>query len=346
MKTTMFFTLLIIMSACSSEKKSDDAAPAVEEQKTSKKTQASKAMNEEEMFIRGAKFDYKDEYSNVGTLWYVQDEANVKVCTATLITKDIAITSAHCVEDVVNHPDRTIYYKFSNSKSVHTQKPEDLISISQIRYLLQPADTSPTAEKVARDVALIKLAKVVENYDPEGVRLFAKEDEDPKLSLAVDTAVTTVGYGVISDTDKNWKRKVAQIAYFDQSESGPLYFKPESAEQLKCQGDSGSPVIVNNIVFGVLSKGDGEECSHKSIAPYTHLLARYKWIKRNVSELNRWCLPTLDHDKDGDADGASFLAWQRAVGQKNIVPGTSLDVDCDGDVDGDDLKIFQEFYGD
>lgn len=52
-----------------------------------------------------------------------------------------------------------------------------------------------------------------------------------------------------------------------------------------------------------------------------------------------------DYDRDGDADGADFLVWQRTLGSAAVPPGSGADGNTGGSIEGEDLDVWKANFG-
>jgi ELWxxDGT repeat protein len=86
----------------------------------------------------------------------------------------------------------------------------------------------------------------------------------------------------------------------------------------------------------VLGRVNGRLVMIATVSPY----GRELW-----SALENVAAPSGDFDADGDADGADFLAWQRALGSIAAPPGSGADGDASGTVDAGDLEAWQSAFG-
>lgn len=175
-----------------------------------------------------------------------EDRAEVFTCTATLISHDKILTSAHCFESPIERfgADATFGVLFAG------EEPRDSVAIGA--YAVHPDYDGEAGSPY--DVAIGTLT----TSPPSAVRPFSFLSSE---RTKVGDRVTAFGYG-ISNGGAYGELKAADLVV-EAKEGGNLIALFGSAEASLCQGDSGGPLVVQRegvpLLVGVNSFVDVDE---------------------------------------------------------------------------------------
>jgi secreted trypsin-like serine protease len=205
------------------------------------------------------------------------------LCTASIISENMLVTAAHCVQGNLN----SMVVVFTTDLTV---KDKSAIKVRTVESGIQTSfyaerQLEPTDEG---DIALIKLSeKIPAGYVPATLLTDASV-------LKKGTTVTLVGYGIDDGVKQTGSGILRQTEVAVET---PVLGQTEVLLNQKqgkgaCHGDSGGPAYVLNKgqvqLFGVTSRGaldKKNDCSQYSI--YTNLVPYKAWIEAATAELNK-----------------------------------------------------------
>jgi secreted trypsin-like serine protease len=201
-------------------------------------------------------------------------------CTATVITRDLLLTAAHCVLPSAD-------YKLLQFDAVKKPVLRDIASIARHpQFNLQTL----FAHRATADVALLKLAQPL-TVAPAPLA-------DPKLRAAVGDRFVLRGYGVAVRGDGATGGTLRSAALVATGQPGNLQlrlFDPaarnERAGLGACTGDSGAPVFAEtsspHALYGVVSwsTGPGGAAGCGGLTGVTPLSLYRSWIDQEARKL-------------------------------------------------------------
>lgn len=198
----------------------------------------------------------------------LMNAADDSLCTATLIAPDLLITAHHCVaaegtgQDecsplgaLVNPGDLQVKINVHGTKANY-DATQDGPSVAEGAQIFVP----PTNNMCSFDVALVKLDKPVPNAKISPLR-FTK--------LAVDEAVTVVGFGV-DQFDREQSQRMQRVTSVIGVGAGPVVFHSQTdgdfnftlpdgdvmTGESHCFGDSGGPLFdKDGNLVAIVSRG-------------------------------------------------------------------------------------------
>lgn len=228
----------------------------------------------------GDDVDAGDPIAHSTVALYQQMGEGGALCTASLITKNIAVTAAHCVEHGIDHMAVITGEKLES---------EDRDVLRVVDSQISPGwSESRLAGEDAGDIALVRFeGKLPKGYGP--AHILSK-----KAELKKGDEVILAGYGItnaLKKTGAGTLRKTSVKVAEPEFGKTEILFDQHQGKGA-CHGDSGGPAFVEvngkDYLLGVTSRGypvtAPDDCKHQVI--YTKVTAYRDWIKSTVKELN------------------------------------------------------------
>jgi secreted trypsin-like serine protease len=194
------------------------------------------------------------------------------LCTATLLSNNLALTAAHCVD---GSPEKmTVVF----APKLKGAKPENVREA--VDYAQNPLWGKNLADGRG-DLAVVRF----EGGLPEGYEPVALADE--RLALEPGERTVLLGYGV-----SNGKRETGS-GVLRETETGiigaasPTEFATDGERTSACFGDSGGPAFVRRgdgwVQWGVASAVTSHACNKASI--HTAVMRYRPWIEQAIAKL-------------------------------------------------------------
>lgn len=221
------------------------------------------------------------------------------MCTATLISSDVLVTAAHCVQsgdkDTRAARTRAFFHNDPYCTATTGIQSSDVVDVEKIE--IHP-EYQGTEDTMKYDIALIKLKKSA----PAGTQPLKVAKSF--IPMNEQDAVYLAGYGVTTDYDSVDTEapmlRYAKVKAFANPEdfrgvqnkatSPRLIFDQNSGGA--CRGDSGGPAIVKNkgalAIVGVASQvfSRGETINCKAYVLHTSLSFYNTWLSETYEALN------------------------------------------------------------
>ncbi len=228
---------------------------------------------------------YEEQYPQ---LFYLHTRFGNKICVATLISVQWAITAGHCSEET------PLAEMISTGEAFHVKLDNEDYTISEL--VVHPAYKDPRQVE-AVDLALIKLDRPVTSFNP--ISLYQQLDELGKVVSFVGWGFTGMGTPGIMDNDGKMRRaqntvmnagKWLEFLFDDPREANSLALPLEGVPGL---GDSGGPALIETprglMIMGV-ALGEinnplaDQQGAYGSISLYERVSTHYDWILQVIEE--------------------------------------------------------------
>jgi len=221
-------------------------------------------------------------------LFYLYTRFDNKICVATLISEQWAITAGHCTEET------PLAEMMGAGETFQVSLDGEDYSIAEL--VVHPAYKHPQQVE-AVDLALIKLDRPVTNIRPAS--LYQQMDELDQVVSLVGWGFTGMGTPGIVDNDGKMRRaqntvmnagKWLEFLFDDPRENDSSALLLEGVPGL---GDSGGPALLETpqgmIIMGVaLGEINNPNAPHQgaygSISLYERVSTHYSWILQVIGE--------------------------------------------------------------
>lgn len=220
-------------------------------------------------------------------LFYLHTRFNNKICIATLISEQWAITAGHCTEE-------TPLGEMINSGEQYSVSIDgDEYAVAEL--VIHPSYKHPQQSESV-DLALIKLDRPVLGISP--IKLYQDLDEMGKVVSFVGWGYTGMGTQGGVDNDGKMRRaqntvmnagKWLEFSFDDPRESNSSALPLEGIPGL---GDSGGPALVETnqgmMIMGVaLGEVDNplapQQGAYGSISLYERVSSHYLWVSQVIA---------------------------------------------------------------
>ncbi len=196
------------------------------------------------------------------------------LCTGSIISKDIVLTAAHCVE---GNPDRMVIVFKPNLKRAGDADKRS------VRKFTQHPDWKKSSVEGRGDLALLQFAGGL----PKGFTPLHLASGD--LVLSIGENVGMLGYGVVNGTTEKGagvlrKTNTKVLKLLNETE-----VMTDGKSTSVCFGDSGGPAFVKRegkwVQWGVASAVMTHTCDKASI--HTSVMSNLSWINEASSSLRK-----------------------------------------------------------
>jgi secreted trypsin-like serine protease len=217
------------------------------------------------------------------------DAVQQSLCTASIISKDMLLTAAHCVDD--SPKALKVIFLLSLDK---LSKDNVQTSVRQVTdFRTNPLwATNQDEEKNTGDLAVVKFAGgLPDGYSPVGLL-------NKSADIANTVTVLLAGYGTsdgVAGTGAGLLRSV-ETTVLDASFSASEFLVKQDAGKGACHGDSGGPAFIRIgdrlAVAGLTSRGVNDPKNQCNVsAAYTSVPHYLTWIKATAKMLEAAPLP-------------------------------------------------------
>ena len=222
-------------------------------------------------------------------LFYLYTRFDNKICVATLISEQWAITAGHCTEET------PLGEMMSAGETFHVSLDDEDYSIAEL--VVHPAYKHPQQMR-AVDLALIKLDRPVTSIRP--VRLYHQLDELDKVVSLVGWGFTGMGTPGIMGNDGKMRRaqntvmnagKWLEFLFDDPRKNDSSALLLEGVPGL---GDSGGPalletpqgIMIMGVALGEINNPNApQQGAYGSISLYERVSTHYSWILQVIGGL-------------------------------------------------------------
>lgn len=268
--SAMFCALTLFQVGCGNEK--SHSAPVKTADSPSDSDGDVESDSDE--IVRGQPIKSKEEISKSIVAVLFQRAEGQGLCTGTLISNDLVLTAAHCVD---GNPQQIAIVFAPKVQGVNASQFIRGDIFTQNNLWKHPT------QKGHGDLALIHFNGAIPNgYQPTNLA-------DKKLDLPQGTKVLLAGYGVTDGTRESGSGVLRETNTTVVGENSPTEIVTDGRQTSVCFGDSGGPGFVqikNEFVqWGVASSVSNHECNGYSV--HTGVMAFRSWIKTAAGKLRK-----------------------------------------------------------
>lgn len=224
--------------------------------------------------VHGKSVKSTDELAQFVVALVAENQEGQALCTGTLISENVVLTAAHCVE---GQPEKLVVVF---GPRVQSAKAENMRNVDT--YVQNPK-WGHADEEGQGDLALVHF----EGDLPSGfapVRLAKKS-----LKLPQGTDVVMIGYGVTDGNRQKGAGVLRETETTVMGEHSPTEMMTDGHQNSVCFGDSGGPAFVKQgdsyVQWGVANSVVNQACNEASI--HTLVMPYETWIRAGMRKMQK-----------------------------------------------------------
>jgi len=188
--------------------------------------------------------------STVSLMRVLSNKTVSSFCSGTLISKNLIVTAAHCVEPMINE----VFYVYFGETLPEAAGDPNLVPVGGIyyhsQYRLVPVKRNRYITSI-NDIALIRISEAPVGFAP--VPILADVDV-----LQPGSALMLAGYGIVSESNNQRSQTLNYVRVPLFKLEGDYLIADQTTGQGACFGDSGGPAFIET-VKGLVVVGETHE---------------------------------------------------------------------------------------
>ncbi|XP_005186316.2 chymotrypsin-2-like [Musca domestica] len=204
------------------------------------------------------------------------------MCGGAILNSRVILTAAHCLKSVFKKDERpsSLEVVAKTPKRLNKTPVTQVLTVSEV---ITHSEYSPKTNH--NDIGILKLMEDI-IFDNKWADKIAQPNKPP----IAETSCTVLGWGKMYERGPMpnevlyinvviHKNSYCHLVFPDLSEKQICAGDAKHEQRDACMGDSGSPLICDDVVVGIVSFGHG--CHQKHPTVYSDVFYYLDWIKEN-----------------------------------------------------------------